>query len=478
MTTTSRDILFISHATPEDNEFAIWLASRLQLLGYKVWLDKNALAGGEKFWEDIDQVIRNNAIKYLLVYSKSICYPDMVGKLKDGISKEYSLAESISKQEKFSDFIILLNLDRSAYNLFIGADRINQIQFYENWAKGLEQLHKKLVKDKIPFELTNSGSDFADWFQYHYVTPNPIIAKKEWYYSNIWPIDQLPELIFIHVFRKEAEAKFFYETYKRFPLAKSANNILSFEGDMLYSTTNEDLEVIPEKIYSVRISDIFLGKESPKFPTLIDNTNFLKILLKRVFHMLMKNRGMFWYEMSNKRNSYFYTPANLATGKVSFEYPGLLKRKKTKNLFGVYKHQFKWHYAISVKVVLSPILGFSLRNHLTFTNDGFQVWKNDKGQVDTDKIQIHRRGKGRRLFNEEWRDMLIAFLHALKKENEIKISLTTDFILHMKTFPEKYRSSFGYIDPKDLSRQEILLDDGDLDEEESNDDIKEEPNND
>lgn len=50
----NRDTVFISHATPEDNEFTVWLASRLQMLGYKVWIDKNALLGGEKFWEEID----------------------------------------------------------------------------------------------------------------------------------------------------------------------------------------------------------------------------------------------------------------------------------------------------------------------------------------------------------------------------------------------------------------------------------------
>ena len=57
-----RDTIFISHATPGDNEFTIWLTSHLQLLGYKVWIDKITLQGGEKFWQEIDQVIRNQAI--------------------------------------------------------------------------------------------------------------------------------------------------------------------------------------------------------------------------------------------------------------------------------------------------------------------------------------------------------------------------------------------------------------------------------
>ena len=87
-----RDTIFISHATPEDNDFTIWLASRLQLLGYKVWIDRKGLLGGEKFWQEIDQIIRNQAAKFLMVYSNYICYPGQPGKLKDGIYKEYSLA--------------------------------------------------------------------------------------------------------------------------------------------------------------------------------------------------------------------------------------------------------------------------------------------------------------------------------------------------------------------------------------------------
>ena len=52
-----KDQIFISHATPEDNEFTIWLASRLEMLGYKVWIDKNELLGGERFWPTIQKAI-------------------------------------------------------------------------------------------------------------------------------------------------------------------------------------------------------------------------------------------------------------------------------------------------------------------------------------------------------------------------------------------------------------------------------------
>jgi len=32
-------MLFVSHANPEDNTFALWLTLRLGELGFKVWCD-------------------------------------------------------------------------------------------------------------------------------------------------------------------------------------------------------------------------------------------------------------------------------------------------------------------------------------------------------------------------------------------------------------------------------------------------------
>jgi hypothetical protein len=36
---SSRATVFITHAAPEDNDFALWLSSKLAIAGYKVWVD-------------------------------------------------------------------------------------------------------------------------------------------------------------------------------------------------------------------------------------------------------------------------------------------------------------------------------------------------------------------------------------------------------------------------------------------------------
>lgn len=58
-------MIFISHALPEDNEFTRWLALRLAREGYPVWCDLTKLLGGEDFWSDIEDAIRNRTTKFL-----------------------------------------------------------------------------------------------------------------------------------------------------------------------------------------------------------------------------------------------------------------------------------------------------------------------------------------------------------------------------------------------------------------------------
>ena len=200
-----RETIFISHATPEDNDFTIWLASRLKVMGYKVWIDKEGLLGGENFWKEIDGIIRNKAIKFLLVYSNNICYNQEAGHLKSGIQDELELAKSTGRKHGISDFIIPLKIDNSPYDLFVGANTFNHIHFTDNWAEGLSILIQKLQKDFVP----NSGekSTLSSWFENEYTSSNGIVEKKELYYSSWWTFENLPERVYIHKYENKKQAE-------------------------------------------------------------------------------------------------------------------------------------------------------------------------------------------------------------------------------------------------------------------------------
>ena len=67
---TKRNILFIGHANPQDNEFSKWLYSRLIVEGYSPWVDLEGLRGGEEdFWEEIqERILQEFFLKFPLCW--------------------------------------------------------------------------------------------------------------------------------------------------------------------------------------------------------------------------------------------------------------------------------------------------------------------------------------------------------------------------------------------------------------------------
>lgn len=440
----ARNSIFISHATPEDNEFSIWIASRLEMLGYKTWIDKEGLLGGERFWTMIQNVIKNDAIKVLLVYSKNICGSD--GNLKDGIDKEITYAESIAKQESINDFIIPLHIDNSApYNAFIGANRLNHIPFDSNWADGLKQLLKKLEKDSVPQNLTAIESTFSEWYENEYISNCSIISKNELFYTSWWQVDDIPQQFYMYQFTNAAQAKAIRDLNKDIPISILSNVLSSFDRKLNFSVLRdgEQIEVLPESSYTFSLSDILTGFESDKFPRHRDGENHFKRLLYCVVSNMFRQKGLWKNKMSNKKFAY-YLPKYEGLRKIDFIYP-FSKRKKSKSILGKYENIGSWHYAISIQTTLFPFVGFSIKSHILFTSDGFKIIDDDKKQ------HSYRRKKGKRFFNEEWRDLHLAFIQRLKgSEGKIKInvSATDGYDLEMKEWPEMFWSKVGYIDPK------------------------------
>lgn len=449
-----RDTIFISHATPEDNEFVSWLSSRLQLAGYKVWCDLDGLIGGENFWPTIDAQIRNHSIKFLLVVSNFICYEP--GKLRDGIDKEFSLGESISKKSKLNDYIIPLLIDQDTpYDYFIGSNRYNHIPFNENWAFGLRKLISKLEKDNVPKQAIGDNKSIVSWYENEFSTKVGLFAKRERYYSNLWPIHNIPAYMYLYQYSNNESAEAVYQEDFEFPVIKSGNILVTFADEInTVCTKSENIEISPVKTYTIKTTDILRGVSGEDFPTLNNTQNLLKWLLNRSFHLLMRKRGLHWYAMANRSLAYYFEKSKLNNDKVTFKYPNR-KKTKTKNLVGKYKIDNKktgnWHFAVSSRSSLYPLLGFSLNSHILFSDDGYNIWSDKK------KMHSARRRKGRSWFNEAWRDQLIAFINAIRNEDgEIAISLNKDFILRMPLLTEMFFSEFGYDEPKSGERQNIV----------------------
>jgi hypothetical protein len=100
--------------------------------------------GGEVFWIDIEEAIRNTASKVLYVLSR-------VSNVKDGPLRELHLAQNVARREKIKDFVIPLHIDDLPYNeITIELTRVTACSFENSWAAGLAALLDKLETQGVP----------------------------------------------------------------------------------------------------------------------------------------------------------------------------------------------------------------------------------------------------------------------------------------------------------------------------------------
>lgn len=99
----TRGIVFISKATPEDDEFVLWLAPRLEAAGYTVFADILTLEPGDRWRRQVTDTLQNKAVKMLL------CSRDVTLN-KNGVQEEIGIAEDLVKELKDPRFIIPLRL--------------------------------------------------------------------------------------------------------------------------------------------------------------------------------------------------------------------------------------------------------------------------------------------------------------------------------------------------------------------------------
>lgn len=122
----------------------LWLSSRLTLAGYSVWNDVERLDGGDPFWTDIQDVIRTQTAKYLLLASR-------FSVTRKGVLRELTEADNVASKLGVPNFVIPIRVDDIPWDeMPIQANQSNGIDFSKDWGHGLGRLLKTLENDGIP----------------------------------------------------------------------------------------------------------------------------------------------------------------------------------------------------------------------------------------------------------------------------------------------------------------------------------------
>jgi len=421
-----RNLVFISHANPEDNEFTRWLGLQLTREGYRIWSDVTKLIGGESFWADIEEAIRNHTIKFLFVLSR-------VSNTRQGVLDELHLAKTVSKVASIRDFIIPLRVDDLPFSeMNVAVHRLNAIDFTQGWAQGLVRVLKKLDKDGVPKDVDRfNPSAVASWWKSHFDGIEILQRVPEQYLSNWFPVHDLPETMCVHSLGSDQPSFMRGEENLSFPAYPIRRCVVSL-------ASAEDLTLADAQTTSVPISKCLDGTITDMPIDAREGQNALTYLLRVAWLSHIRSASLPLYEMANERQVAYFTPDMFESKFQSFEIPNCLSGRRS--LVGQARGRH-WHFAFSADVQLEPVLAYIIRPHVLFSDDGESIWSS------TDRLHTARRSVCRNWWNDRWRDLILASMYWLAQKqggDELAIALSPDVNLRVSIKPITFESPISY----------------------------------
>lgn len=429
-----RDTIFISHANPENNYFAAWLASKLRLLGYKVWVDVSDIKPGQYFSRDFEKVIKEETIRFVSVVSN-----DYIIKSKrddTGVMNEILCARTV---KGIDGFIIPIHYDSSDFAEFsVGIIGRQAVPFNQNWADGLHELVKYFEEVNIPRQQ-HQNNVIQFWHEAQKIKSEPI-DKEEKYLTNWFPT-YLPEHIYIHQPEVLLERDF---ALMPFTYIREADRLISFTSEETFKGYTKIISS-----YSIPVSQLYDNdtlRIDDKFELKEPNKKLVK-LLNKIFRSHLIRSGMRKYEQANRKEVFHFSYSPDNKRQVSLKQIGKTRRA----IIGV-TSDFTWYFAISHSASTFPYPNFKIFYTLIFTD-------NHGKHLKADDQQELRRSLPSDWFNRKWLETLLAMMLKIsnfEKDNRIKIQIDTNKFLSVDILPIEINSEIGYNEPTNELETPIL----------------------
>ncbi|GGI17606.1 toll/interleukin-1 receptor domain-containing protein [Oxalicibacterium faecigallinarum] len=442
MDNQNRNSIFISHATPEDNAFVLWLGAKLSAMGYEVWADVMRLKGGDDWARKLEDALRNRAAKVLLV-----CTPG--GLEKQGVRNEIQISSDISKKIGDPNFIIPLRMTKFDAPFLI--THLQYVDFEKSWAGGLAELQELL--GTYPLQRQARGSLNA-WITSQSEGASPLLQNSEPLVSNWLEVTGQPASIHYC----EPPTGFEIEKFQRRQLHKWPA-VPYHTGIITFSSPDKNgliAEALPGKLVASLPTSEFLGNGwSSLGVTAFEARRIYVDIGGQAFEKFCAKKGLDGYMGSGKRLSWWPNIKKGPLTKVKFDWNF---RRGSRQIMGHSpKRNIHWHYAMSAQLRTFPLLHYRLSARLVFSSNGLDAIDNVK------KSHSLRRSFAKGWRNARWRDMMCAYLWWLTDgKNSLKIGVSDDEFL------------IANLPPMQFSCPVTVLE-GDIEEDEEDPDVPDEP---
>lgn len=431
---SERQALFISHATPQGNDFTIWLGAKLAAAGYEVWADVLRLRGGDDWQRRLEDALRNRACKVLLAANQHSVD-------KQGVRNEIQIASDVARKIGDSRFIIPLRLGTFEAPFLIA--HAQYIDFSHGWSSGLHELLSAL-QDEYKVPLSNEPSTDA-WSSLHAMYSRKLEQRPENLISNWLRVRKLPEKIYYY---RNTELRN-HDVSLSLPHVDYGNGFMTCEEHLIPGASQMSLSLA----LGVGWSELGISTEEMR--------KAFANLANRGMGLFLKSRGLPSFEMANGRLAWWFD-GEKPDSRLTFRWGEL---KGSRVLRGISeKRKVQWHFGISSQYHGGPLRYFRLRTRLLFSEDG-------KTALPGKRTHLMRKSFAKGWRNARWRDMLLTFLFWLSDgESVIRLPLHSEDGLLAEVPPLMFVSPVGVSE----GEEEDLNNDDETSEDESSEEFTDE----
>lgn len=441
---SGRSVVFISKATPGDDEFVLWLAPRLEAAGYTVFSDIKSLDAGDRWRKEITNVLQNGAVKMLLCCRDSTL-------ARENVQEEIGMAIDLCKELADPKFLIPLRLE--PYKKVLGIGELQYVNFVPGWAEGVDSLLGNLRRMKVPRDPSKIAIN-PNWEIYRrrgavVLKDEPERLTSNWLRVAEWPDE-------IHYFEPTGAidqiALYSACAKSTIPIEPHRHGFFSF-GTVAEINAQMSSVGVFRVLKSINLQK-FLEEGCPELGHEKQTaSNMVMSMFRQGWNRLCANRGLMEYKYS-KAVGFHASKAQAAIGqKFSWGRQGDKRSSMLRNIAkGVV-----WQFGVSALPGTWPFPHFKIKSRVLFA----AIAGEEAGDPFDDAKKQHRLRrtvcKGWR--NKQWHGRLMAFLEMLSGDSSfIRVPLSESEVVRLDASTMLFTSPVSTVLPDKLSDDEEEFD--------------------
>jgi hypothetical protein len=437
--------VFISKATPGDDEFVLWLAPKLEAAGYTVFADILTLEAGDRWRTAITSTLQNRGIKMLLCCRDSTL-------AAPGVIEEIEIASDVTKELRDPRFIIPLRLEK--FKKVFGIGGLQYIDFVRGWAEGLGKLFEALKRQKVPCDEEHAVIN-PNWEVYRRRGAIALKNEPERLTSNWLRIAETPDVINYFepsgVVDRDALADACLAS--AFPATPMQLGIVTFQPEEEF---NRNFALFGRFVLKHSVPLVDFVDEGLKAAGIQkqDASNVVHAMLRRAWEVYCRDRGLLEYKYS-KSVGFHIGRVQAAIGqKIPWSRQGERRSSMLRNI----AKGHVWQFGVSATPAFWPFPHFKLKSRVLFAP--VIVDEADAPIDDAKKQHRLRRTVCKGWRNRQWHGRLHAYIELLSgDEASINLRLADDAVVRVEASPLLFSSPVSTVLPNALADEDEERDD-------------------